>query len=105
MSERRTIDFTTRITAYGDESKLHHQYGMRYPDGTIRWDKDGDGIEFWRLTSDNESSAERDRYVNKWAETLERRANNARIDVETYTNGHTLIKRFIMVAVTIFEEV
>lgn len=80
---------------------IHTQLGMRYPDGTILWGYDhesvGGSIRFDHL--DGEMVA------RQWRQRLTRRAEAASIQVSEYIEGHELVKRTIIIAVTEHEEV
>lgn len=91
---------TIRIANEDPRVDVHHEYGMRYPDGTIKWRGDTDNYStlFGALAEGNAHQAE------QWRKTLESRANAAKIDLHAYTAAHQLIRRSITIAVTAPED-
>lgn len=78
------------------------QYGMRYPDGGILWETEPSltaSTHFKNLVDDDGPAAQ------KWRTTLEHRAYGMSLDPTDYINGHQLIKRTVVVAITDREDV
>lgn len=74
-------------------------YGMRYPNGIIQWVSDKGGYGFG--TIDFQKLAERDGYrMELWGKVLDGRAEDAKVDRDTYGAGHQLVKRSITIAIT-----
>ena len=90
--------FATEIP--GEDPLVHseHEYGMRYPDGTVRWGRDSANLGF-RSIATNDTT--REHYNN----ALRQRANQARVDPEAYIAGHQPIRRTITLAVTEPEDI
>lgn len=78
-----------------------HQYGMTYPDGTIRWDHDPGGrtVNFRKLAAGSTTEDE------DWGKLLEARAKAAAIPLADYEQAHQMIRRTITIAVTVPEDV
>ena len=99
-----TQDSQTALTvAFSDGAgaETYTQFGMRYPDGTIKWGYDHEaygGSTFFEGLDEGERAG-------AWRKRLERRAAAASIQFSEYLEGHQLIKRTVIVAVTGFEEV
>lgn len=72
-------------------------YGVRYPDGTIRWDGNG--------SKACETAATSDDGLRRWVNKLEEKAQELHIDPETYSNGHKLLRRTVIISATAPEEV
>lgn len=101
MDKNTTQAVKVSVPNYGTLTTALPQFGMRYPDGTIRWVDDPNcyGITFKDLADDNYMA------VEKWQDTVHRRAIEAKVNHTEYAAGHQLIKRTVIVAVTEFEEV
>ena len=83
------------------------QYGMRYPDGTITWDKDiaedAAGISavyFKELLEATRNGATQHRVVLDWKRLVERRARVANLDPEWYADQHQLVARDVNIFTT-----
>lgn len=101
MSENTTTDLTIKVPDDGVTTKTFQQFGMRYPDGTIKWVSDPDVRSF-----SFKGLADGDKWdIEKWQDALRRRANEAKINHIEYAAGHQLIKRTAILAVTEHEEV
>lgn len=74
-----------------------HLYGVRYPDGEIRWDSNG--------SKTYESAATTEAGLQQWVAKLEEKARELHIDPETYSNGHTLVRRTVIISATTPEDV
>ena len=72
-------------------------YGVRYPDGTIRWDGNGSKTCEQAATSD----------VGKahWVNVLHQKAKELHLDPETYADSHALVSRTVIIAAAAAEEV
>ena len=83
-------------------TKTFTQYGMRYPDGRVRWVKDhpigSTPVDFQQLSERHPQT------LAIWDAHLQQRAAAANIQLSEYREGHELIKRTIIVAVTDAEE-
>ena len=94
---------TIAVTLDNDvpETSTATQFGMRYPDGSVKWTHDHDAYSIWfEEIANGRSSA-----LEDWNKRLDRRAQEAMIDPESYADGHTLLKRSIIVVTTKAEEV
>lgn len=89
---------TIQIVDENVSIETHSMYGMRYPDGTVRWVNDQQ-VSFERLAEGDPAHSDR------WENHMRSRAHNASINFPEYKAGHQLIKRTITVAVTAPEEV
>lgn len=94
---------TVTLNIENEEPKVssYQQYGMRYPDGSVRWDHDGANypVQFKQLQAGDTHTA-----VN-WRKSLESRAATARIEMEAFAAGHQPIRRTITLAVTEPEDI
>ena len=94
---------TIAVTLDNDvpETSTVTQFGMLYPDGSVKWayDHDAYSIGFEDIANGRISILE------DWNKRLDRRAREAMIDPETYADGHTLLRRSIIVVTTKAEEV
>lgn len=75
-------------------SKIH---GVRFPDGTIRWDQNG--------TSTAASAAKNDVGRAHWVHQLKERAKELHLDPEEFAAGHGLVTRTVIISATAAEEV
>lgn len=106
MSKDKTTALTLDVN---DEGASHHivkQHGMRYPDGTVRWDKDRgdlgfDGYDMWFQNIAEDANNSR----SHWKDRLRQRAAKAKVDPEQYALGHTALTRNVIVVITEAEEV
>jgi hypothetical protein len=105
MGKTKTTEMTLAVN---DEGASHHivkQYGMRYPDGTVKWDKDRgdlgfDGYDMWfQHIAENTSSSR-----SHWEDRLRPRAAKTNVDPEQYALGHTALTRQVIVVITETEE-
>lgn len=91
------------ITIENEDPRVEvlQEYGMRYPDGSVKWSGDtaNFSVSFRGLAEGNRHQAE------QWSKTLESRAAASKIDLASYTAAHQLIKRSIIAAVTAPEDV
>lgn len=97
-----TTNVTIAVDDHGTDTTVLTQYGMRYPDGTVKWGNDGSSIgaiDFGQLRAGHDDP------VSAWGRRLRERATVASLDVKTYADQHQLLKRTIVVAVTAPEEV
>lgn len=97
-----TTDMTVKVRDYTEQTAVVTQYGMRYPDGTIQWDKDDNTnytVRFDSIVAGNSVTS------MDWRRVLEKRAKTANIDVDDYASQHQLIKRTVVLAVTTAEDV
>lgn len=97
-----TTPLTIKVPDYKPDTSMVTQYGMRYPDGTVKWTDDGashNSVNFERLHNGNGSTA------MQWADRLGNRARNANVDVEEYVAQHQPLKRTVIVVTTVSEEV
>lgn len=95
-----TSNYTTALPDYRGENVVSTQFGMCYPDGTIRWGSDN-SIAFHKLVEGNTTTAT----TADWRSILRRRGTAASVDLEEYIAAHQLIKRTIVWAVTEAEDV
>lgn len=83
-------------------TKTFTQYGMRYPDGEVRWVKDhpvgSTPVDFELLHERHPSS------LHVWDAHLQQRAAAANINLSEYREGHEALKRTVIVVVTDAEE-
>lgn len=110
-----TIDNTTEFTVKAQDSGVHvdtiTQYGCRYPDGTVKWVNDSytgtwghQSIDFAKYhNADNSDSHRRAR--RRWADLMEVRAKEAKIDPYTYAKMHQFIKRTIIISISEVEDI
>lgn len=103
MSKTTTTDLAFKVQDYGQDTHVLPQYGMRYPNGDIIWVQarthHGHTVSFAKLAKDHAYSME------AWDEGLRAAAKAAKIDAAEYAEGHQLVKRTVIVAVTEAEDV
>lgn len=103
MSNTTSTDMAFKVQDYGQDTHVLPQYGMRYPNGDIIWVQarthHGHTVRFAGLAEDNPNS------MATWDEGLMRAAEAAKIDATEYSEGHQLVKRTVIVAVTEAEDV
>jgi hypothetical protein len=106
QSDSSTDATTLSIPTYTQHTIVEAQYGMRFPDGTIKWTLIDNGakstnIYFHDLVDPSPHSYS----PPNWEKYLQRKAEAASVDLHDYTAQHQLIKRTIVIAVTTAEEV
>lgn len=93
------------ISDVGPSQHVATQYGMRYPNGAVRWTKTvvhgGQTIVFGGLREE----CQRYHDVEYWNRDLKVRAADAMVDEGEYRAAHQLIKRTVIVVTTEAEEV
>ena len=89
----------------------HTQYGMRYPNGEIEWDRlpgtrgiDGFPLHVRDLAV-KDGSHSNFGVGQRWTKHMEEQADKVKIDRAEYAVGHRIVKRSIIVSVTATEEV
>jgi hypothetical protein len=102
MSDKNTTQVALEIHRTESSTTIVKQYGMRYPDGTVKWgdeDRDGyGGVNFKRL-------AERDpNHEHSWNSRLKERAAKANLELSYYTEQHQPVTRQVVVAILDIEE-
>lgn len=99
IDKTTTSTHSMQLPDYKAQNKVVTQFGMRYPDGTIKWDSDAlyDGAPLvqFRLLAEEAHTA-----CTRWDDLLNSRSQKALVDRAEYEAGHQLIKRSIMWAVT-----
>lgn len=78
------------------------QFGMRYPDGTIKWVVDE---EMQRTVSFKGLSEGDPTFSYRWEQALKSRATQAKMDVAQYAAAHQPVKRNIIVATTVTQNI
>lgn len=84
----------------GADTEIYTQFGMRYPDGTIKWGYEHESYD-GTLRFENLST---EATAQTWRSRLERRAAAANIQISEYMEGHELLQRTVVVAVTKAED-
>lgn len=97
MSNKDTTQVGLEIHRTEPSTTIVKQYGMRYPDGTVKWDdedKDGYGnVNFKKL-------AYRDpNHRHSWDARLKERAIKANLELSYYTEQHQPVTRQVVVAI------
>jgi hypothetical protein len=102
MSTDTSTDMTLKVHDYQPATDVITQYGMRYPDGTIKWGQSDSSLNpvVFKHLQQGATNA-----VRRWEESLAKRAKDASLDLEEYSGQHMLVKRTVVVAVTVNEEV
>jgi hypothetical protein len=102
MSHDTTTEMLFKVHDYNPDTTVITQYGMRYPDGSVKWGQDGSTLNPLYFKSIHDGHASQTRI---WKEALAKRATDANVELEAYTAGHTIIKRTVIVAITGSEDV
>lgn len=102
---------TTKLKQSGavipTETGIHlrqvNQYGVRWADGTIEWDrtecKQGFNIYFSDVIDTDEDA--QDAYSrNRWDELMKHRATTARMSIEDYMDTFRFLTRTVILSVT-----
>lgn len=77
------------------------QYGMRFPDGSVRWNS---------VAADGTTVMVRDIVLHdggprlRWKKWLEKQAKAAKVPVYDYANGHCVVRRKLILAVSAMED-
>ena len=105
-----TTDNVT-ITVPNSEAKItsETQYGVRFPNGEITWGIIDRGSNYRNVFIGDlipgAAPQVSDKSRANWEEMLKVRADKAQINVDSYAEMHTFVKRSITVAVTAPEDV
>jgi hypothetical protein len=96
---KSTTDLTIAVQDYGTDTHIAKQYGMRYPDGTIRWVADkihasDYGLDFKSIALGVDNA---DKH---WKDRLKKRAAMAQIDPAEYADNHLPLTRTVIVVIT-----
>lgn len=84
----------------GNATEIVNQYGMRYPDGKIRWTSDGQfGYSFQQIAEGNDTA------LRGWEGFLTKAARQANIDPQGYIESHVPVKRTVILVTTAPEEI
>lgn len=97
-----TTDFNVAIKDHGTTTEMMTQYGMRYPDGTVKWGTEtesGQTVQFAWIENPGNN------HTFVWNGWLADRAKKARVDEKEYRAQHQRLKRTVIVAITEAEEV
>lgn len=102
MTENTTTDLLVKVPDYDVTTQTFQQFGMRYPDGTIKWvsaaTPNYEHVDFKKLSDGDATHAAR------WNTAVQQRAEKAMISHIEYAAGHQLVKRTAIVAVTEVQE-
>ena len=97
--------FTIEIPEDEAYVKSHEQYGMTYPDGSVKWSQEegysptgGKVTTHFHLLAEMNSNGDYARQM--WIQVLRTRAEKANLPVPEYRDQHQLVKRTIVIAVT-----
>jgi hypothetical protein len=102
MSDNSTTRIGLEIHRTEPSTKIIKQYGMRYPDGTVKWGEEDSGygnVDFKKLAFRDPS------HRHSWEARLKERAAKANLDLSHYTEQHQPITRQVVVAILDIEEV
>lgn len=102
MSNDTTTEMLFKVHDYKQDTTVITQYGMRYPDGKIKWGQEGSTLNPLYFKSIHDGHSQQ---VRVWNEALEKRAKEASVELESYAAGHRILKRTVIVAITGSEEV
>lgn len=112
---KATYALTIPVSIHNQQIINETQYGMKFPDGTIRWGMLDPNIgDYHAVAFKDIAAAERgisvgsagaSYSVQNWATYLKKQATAANISVEDYAEMHTLVKRTLVLAATAAEEV
>lgn len=96
---KSTTDLTIAVQDYGTDTHIVKQYGMRYPDGTVRWGQDkilasDYGLDFRDIDRQQNNAHEH------WRQRLQSRAKTAQIDPIEYATSHQPLTRTVIVVIT-----
>jgi hypothetical protein len=106
QSDTSTDPTTLSIPTYQQHTIVEAQYGMRFPDGTIRWTLIDNGAKSTNIYFHELVDPKPNSYTpGNWEKHLIRKAEAASVDLAEYTAQHQLVKRTIVIAVTKTEEV
>lgn len=97
-------DMTIKIDSEEQSIDQHTMYGMRYPNGEIRWVFDAHTNRMHEVRFAGLAASEfRDR--QEWDELLTLRAQAAQLNMAEYKAQHQLVKRTVIVSITTPEDV
>lgn len=101
MSDTSTTQLGLEIHRTEPSTTIIKQYGMRYPDGSVKWGEEDSGygnVNFKKLALRDQNH----RY--SWDARLKERAAKANLDLDTYTAQHQPVFRQVVVAILDIEE-
>lgn len=91
---------SVKLPDYRGENVVSTQFGMRYPDGNIQW-----GYDYHPTGAIRFEDLDNGAVTQAWRRRLEERAAAANIQISEYLEGHELLQRTVIVAVTEAKEV
>lgn len=103
MKDPNIHQLTVNVPIDGQGTHVGTIYGCRYPDGHIEWEKwtDYAGVGWGYEVLATQSGGD---VHHRWNTTLKKRAEAANIQLQTYIEDHTMLKRTVVLATTEPEE-
>lgn len=98
LNDGTTTNITLAVKDRGTDTSILKQYGMRYPDGTVRWGEDKIHPQDYSMGFD--SIAKNAEVLEHWHDRLRKRAAAAQIDPEDYVDSHIPLTRTVIVVIT-----
>ena len=94
MAEKDFMTLEVEVPTMADGVVSVPQFGMRYPDGTIVWGADRHGGRDIPFKGVAEGSSLVRSY---WDSAMRDRAEQCKVDLNAYKNGHQLIRRMVFI--------
>lgn len=102
MTAKDTTQIVLSVHRTEPSTRIVKQYGMRYPDGTVKWGTEDTGYG----TVDFKALAHLDMNTRSaWDYRLKERAERANVNLHIYTDQHQPVTRQVVVAILEIEEV
>ena len=99
MKKDSTTNVTLAVKDYGNDTSILKQYGMRYPDGTVRWGADNINPQDYSMSFESVAK-NTSKALEHWHDRLRKRAATAQVDPEDYVDNHIPLIRTVIIVIT-----